>query len=149
MEVRRSARRTRTVNAYRDGGQIVVLVPARMPAAEEQRWVREMVERITRAETRRSRRDPASDDALAARARDLADRYLGGAPYPTSIRWVDNQNSRWGSCTPAHGTIRISRRLEAFPEWVGDYVIVHELAHLQVSGHGPRFWRAVWARSGW
>ena len=52
--------------------------------------------------------------------------------------------SRWGSCTPSLGTIRISTRLRAFPDWVVDYVIVHELAHLEVLGHNDEFWRLVY-----
>ena len=76
---------------------------------------------------------------LAARAKALSDRYLGGRARPAGIRWVTNQNTRWGSCTPATGQIRLSHRLRDMPAWVIDYVIVHELAHLLESGHGPRF----------
>ena len=60
-------------------------------------------------------------------------------PSPASVRWADNQLSRWGSCTPSDGTIRVSSRLAAFPRWVLDYVLVHELAHLVIFGHGPEF----------
>jgi predicted metal-dependent hydrolase len=55
------------------------------------------------------------------------------------VRWVDNQHARWGSCTPADGTIRLSSRMIGFPRWVIDSVLVHELAHLIEIGHGPRF----------
>ena len=51
--------------------------------------------------------------------------------------------SRWGSCTPADGSVRISVRLAPFPLWVLDYVLVHELAHLAVADHSPRFWALV------
>jgi hypothetical protein len=53
---------------------------------------------------------------------------------------VTNQNSRWGSCTPADGSIRISTRVKGMPGYVLDYVILHELAHLLAPGHGPEFW---------
>jgi predicted metal-dependent hydrolase len=53
---------------------------------------------------------------------------------------VVNQASRWGSCTPADGTIRLSSRLQGMPPWVVDYVLLHELAHLLEPGHGARFW---------
>jgi predicted metal-dependent hydrolase len=62
---------------------------------------------------------------------------------PATVRWVDNQRSRWGSCTPADRSIRLSRRLQDMPEWVVDYVLVHELAHLIEAGHNDRFWRLV------
>ena len=56
---------------------------------------------------------------------------------------MSNQGSRWGSCTPVDGTIRLSDRLVTTPGWVIDYVLVHELAHLIEIGHGPRFHRLV------
>lgn len=56
---------------------------------------------------------------------------------------MTNQSQRWGSCTPDHGTIRLSDRLAGFPDWVVDYVIVHELAHLVELGHTARFWTLV------
>ncbi len=59
------------------------------------------------------------------------------------MRWVDNQNSRWGSCTPADRAIRLSRRLQGMPAWVIDYVLVHELAHLIEIGHTAAFWELV------
>jgi predicted metal-dependent hydrolase len=51
--------------------------------------------------------------------------------------------SQWGSCTLEARSIRISNRLAAFPQWVSDYVIVHELAHLQVGPHNREFWALV------
>lgn len=50
---------------------------------------------------------------------------------------------RWGSCTPSQGRIRISERLADVPPWVLDYVLVHELAHLEVPGHGTEFQQLV------
>lgn len=139
VEVRRSRRRRRTVSAYRDGERIVVLVPATLTRAEEARWIETMVARIERAERRRA----SSDEELMTRARELNDRYLGGLATPGSVRWVDNQQSRWGSCTPGDRTIRLSARLQTMPRWVTDYVLVHELAHLLEPGHGKAFWAWV------
>jgi predicted metal-dependent hydrolase len=139
VEVVRSPRRRKTVSAYRDGERTVVLLPARLTAAEERRWIAEMVAKL---DARDARRRP-SDGALLARARELSVRYLDGRAEPVSVRWVDNQFKRWGSCTPADGAIRLSRRLEGMPPWVVDYVLVHELAHLLVPGHEPRFWAWV------
>ena len=139
VEVRRSARRRRTVSAYRDGERTIVLIPARMTRAEERRWVATMLERLARQD----RRLRPGDDELMDRARALSRRYLGGRAEPASVRWVANQGARWGSCTPSDGTIRLSARLQGMPGWVLDYVIVHELVHLLVPGHGPAFWAEV------
>ncbi|MFC7327695.1 M48 family metallopeptidase [Marinactinospora rubrisoli] len=139
VEVRRSSRRRRTVSAYRDGEKTVVLVPASFSRAEEQRWVDRMLQRLAAREERRR----PSDDALQARATELAERYLGDMVRPASVRWVDNQNARWGSCTPADRSIRLSRRLSGMPGWVVDYVLIHELVHLVVPGHGRDFWQLV------
>ncbi len=139
VEVRRSSRRRRTVSAYRDGDKTVVLVPARFSRAEEEEWVARMLDRLA---ARDQRRRP-TDSGLLSRAQALSARYLDGEAVPSSVRWVDNQRGRWGSCTPSDGAIRLSRRLEGMPSWVLDYVIVHELAHLIVTGHGPGFWALV------
>jgi predicted metal-dependent hydrolase len=139
VEVRRSKRRRRTVSAYREGDRIVVLIPASLTRAEESEWVTTMVERIERSE----RRKRLSDDDLLDRAHDLNARYFGGMATPVSVRWVDNQRSRWGSCTPGDRTIRLSARLQDMPRWVVDYVLVHELAHLLEPGHDANFWAWV------
>jgi predicted metal-dependent hydrolase len=139
VEVRRSRRRRSTVAAYREDDRVVVMIPARMSRAEEQEWVATMLARLERSEKRRR----PSDAALMRRAKELNAKYLDGAATPGTVRWVDNQNSRWGSCTPDDRAIRLSRRLEGMPSWVIDYVLVHELAHLLELGHTPRFWRLV------
>ena len=136
VEVRRSHRRKRTVSAYRDGDRVVVLIPARLSRDEERRWVATMLERVQRREQRRS----GNDEALAARAAELSSRYLDGRARATSVRWVANQEARWGSCTPLDGSVRLSIRLQQMPGWVVDYVLLHELAHLLEADHSTAFW---------
>ncbi|PSK97389.1 hypothetical protein CLV63_108107 [Murinocardiopsis flavida] len=127
------------MSAYRDGDKTVVLMPATFSRAEERRWVDRMLERLRAREERRR----PSDDALRMRALELAERYLDAAVRPDSVRWVDNQHTRWGSCTPEDGSIRLSRRLSGMPSWVVDYVLLHELTHLIEPNHGPAFWDLV------
>jgi len=136
VEVRRSKRRRRTVSAYRDGDRIIVLVPASLTQAEEDDWVEQMVARVERSEQRLR----PSDEELLARATALSDTYFGGMAVPASVRWVDNMQTRWGSCTPCDRSIRLSDRLQGMPTWVVDYVLVHEIAHLFEPGHDDRFW---------
>ena len=139
VEVRRSAKRRRTVSAYRDGDRTVVLLPARMTAAEEAHWVATMLARLAAKDARK----PAGDDELLRRANALSRKHLDGRATPLSVRWVTNQRGRWGSCTPADRTIRLSHRLRELPDWVVDYVLVHELAHLLVADHSAAFWALV------
>ena len=135
VEVRRSTRLRRSVTAYGEDGRTVVVVPQRMSRADIAPYVEELVGRLAERE-RRGRR---TDDQLEARAAQLSRRHLEGRAVPTSVRWVTNQRRRWGSCTPADGTIRLSERLVPMPEYVVDYVLLHELVHLLVADHGPDF----------
>jgi hypothetical protein len=114
-----------------------------MSRAEERHWVAEMLARLQRSETRRRSPARASDAALLSRCRQLSTRYLAGKADPASVRWVPPMRTRWASCTPGDGTIRVSDRLRDVPSWVLDYVLVHELAHLLVPGHGADFWALV------
>ncbi|GAA4090260.1 M48 family metallopeptidase [Actinomadura miaoliensis] len=127
------------MSAYRDGDKVVVMLPSRLSKAEEEQWIATILERLAEKERRRR----PTDADLQTRARELSRRYLGGRVEPVSVRWVGNQRTRWGSCTPDDGTIRLSTRLRGMPGWVVDYVLVHELAHLIVPGHGPGFWELV------
>lgn len=142
VEVRRSARRRRTVTAYREQGRTVVLIPAAFSPAEERRWVAQMVAKLQTREERR-RRSLGGDSELMVRARALSVAHLDGLAEPASVRWVDNQHRRWGSCTPADRSIRLSSRLRAMPDYVVDYVLVHELVHLLEPGHDEPFWTLV------
>ncbi|TWF76248.1 hypothetical protein FHX44_112138 [Pseudonocardia hierapolitana] len=143
VEVRRSDRRRRMVSARREGDTVIVFIPGWMSDAEERRWVDEMVRRLERSEARRRSPGRKGDDALRRRSVELSRRFLEGRARPTSVRWVPPMRTRWASCTPADGTIRISERLRDAPGWVVDYVLVHELTHLLEPGHDARFWAWV------
>lgn len=131
VEVIRSSKRQRTVGARIVDGRIVVRVPHRLTATETDEAVAALVDRLERRRT-------STQVDLSERARVLAARY--GLPEPDRIRWVGNQQGRWGSCTPASRDIRISDRIAGFPTWVVDAVIVHELAHLVHADHSAAFW---------
>ena len=68
---------------------------------------------------------------------------LDGRARIGSVRWVSNQNTRWGSCTVATGDIRISDRLRDVPAYVLDAVLVHELTHTFIPNHSKEFY--AWA----
>ncbi len=135
VEIRASARRTKTGTAHWAGSRIVVQIPARIRGRERRAFVDALVERLM---TQRPQ-NAAGDAALEERCRVLADLYNDGV-RASAVRWVANQRSRWASCSPDTREIRVSSRLRQCPEWVIDAVLVHELAHLQVVEHSPDFY---------
>ena len=130
VEVIRSSKRRKSVSARVVDGRIVVRMPQWMTKAQEAEYVESMVAKLVRQHTSKT-------IDLAARAGELARRYR--LPVPRSIRFVSNQVSRWGSCSPATSEIRISDRIASFPDWVLDAVVVHELAHLVEANHSRAF----------
>ena len=62
------------------------------------------------------------------------------------VQWrklgLSSAGTRWGSAS-ADGSIRLNWRLIHFQQSVIDYVVVHELSHLRVMDHSPRFWETV------
>ena len=105
-----------------------------MSRGEEEHWIAVMQDRIER-----QLRSDSVD--LGTRARELATEFK--LAVPRQITFSDRQTQRWGSCTPETRTVRISNRVVSFPGWVVDYIIVHELAHLEVPDHSPAFWELV------
>ncbi len=142
MDVRviRSERRQRTISARVEDGVLVVRLPAGMSAEQEQEWVERMRQRVL---GRQRNEALNADGALRERAEELNRTYFGGTLQIADIRYVPNQEYRWGSCSTGRGTIRLSDRLADVPVWVRDYVIVHELAHLVRPDHSPAFWKLV------
>ncbi|WP_193116213.1 M48 metallopeptidase family protein [Brachybacterium tyrofermentans] len=136
--VRRSARRRRTVSISRRDGDLVIAIPATFSARQERDWVTKMVDQLVRKEARTTR-TRRGDEALARMAREVSEAYLGGRAHPSSVTWSTRQNHRWGSCTPADGTIRLSHQLQDMPDYVVRSVMMHELVHLLVPGHGKEF----------
>jgi predicted metal-dependent hydrolase len=135
VEVRISTRRRKTSEARWVGGRIVVSLPSHLSADTREKTVKWLVDRLVSKNRKRTVR---GDDALLRRSIMLSSRYLTGK-QPVSVRWVTNQNTRWGSCSVHSKEIRISHRLQVVPEWVLDAVLVHELAHLTHPNHSPAF----------
>jgi len=89
-------------------------------------------------QSERSALEPRARVELPRRLLELAVR-LGLAVTRVSIR---NQRTRWGSCG-RDGHICLNWRLLLMPDWVRDYVLVHELMHLRRMDHSPAYWRLV------
>jgi predicted metal-dependent hydrolase len=131
----RSTRRKKNISAYRQGGRIVVSIPARMSKADERAMVPEMVAKIRAQEAAMT----MSEESLAKRVDELlADLTPEITLRPASVTWRA-MRERWGSCTGVDRTIRISDRLKGAPEHALDYVLFHEAIHLQYFDHGFEF----------
>lgn len=113
------------------------------PASISEAELQPIIDKLHQRFQKRRAKESLDDQALHRRAQELNRQYFEGKLKWKSIRWVTNQNSRVGSCTPINETIRISHRLATMPAFVRDYVIVHELAHLLEANHGPKFWKLV------
>lgn len=59
-----------------------------------------------------------------------------------ALEWkLRDMKTRWGTCVPAKKRIWLNLRLALYPEECLEYVVVHELVHFLVPGHGPEFWK--------
>lgn len=133
IEVRRSTRRKKTIEAYRNGEKVIVSIPARMSQREANQVVDEMVKKILHDES------APTNDQLFQRAQLLNKKYLDGKAIPVSVEWSSRMSRIWGACTIEDKTIRISDRLRDAPQYALDYLLIHELIHILIPGHGADF----------
>ena len=131
--VKRSARRRKTIQARMAAGRLEVLAPAYISETDLQEHISQLKARLQR------RASPRNDAHLEKRAQNLNQKYFQGSLTWNSISYSTRQERRRGSCSFLAKTIRISERLAQMPRWVEDYVIVHELAHLEEPNHGRKF----------
>lgn len=135
IRVIRSSRRKKSIGAYREQGAIVISVPARLSNSKVSAVIPELVEKILTKEAK----ERLTDSQLHERSLYLLAKYLPEfTTAPASVTWRP-MSERWGSCTTVDRTIRISDRLNGAPEYVVDYLLVHELIHLEIADHGPGF----------
>ncbi|CAB4545180.1 unannotated protein [freshwater metagenome] len=133
IEVRRSTRRKKTIEAYRNGEKVIVSIPARMSQREANQVVDEMVKKILHDES------TPTNTQLFERAQHLNKKYLDGKAVPVSVEWSSRMSRIWGACTIEDKTIRISDRLRDAPQYALDYLLIHELIHILIPGHGADF----------
>lgn len=152
VEFRLTRKRVKNVNIrVRPDGHVEVSAPARMSLCKVKDFVASKEGWIERARSRLAsspqRRAEEATDAEVAEWRSVVEScvpVLVGAWEPImGVRAgklvYRNMKSRWGSCQPATGRICINVRLALYPPECLEYVVVHELCHLLVRGHGPKF----------
>jgi len=140
IEVKRSARRKRTVSARLSGNRMIMEIPRAMSAHDESIWIEKMTKRLM---DRREAYEKEQQNSLEKIAEELNKKYLEGKARFSSISYSERQQKIFGSCSVKTGRIRLSPRLRAFPSWVLTYVVLHELAHLVHPDHSKRFWALV------
>lgn len=136
----RSQRRKKTIQTKYVEGHLWVYLPIGMSPKEEKKWINRMVKKNEKWKRKQALKN--SDCGLMKRAQKLNNDFFDGH-LVFSIKFVTNQNSRFGSCNSIDRTIRISERVITMPLWVQDYIIIHELAHLIYPNHSKKFWEKV------
>ena len=154
-ELIRSRRKTLSVQVRADGA-VVVRAPLLTPRSEIERflgkhtdWIARQIQ-IREAAAEEAARIPRLDEGqmkvLTAQARkDLTARAaffaarMGVSYGRIAIR---HQKSKWGSCS-SKGNLNFNCLLMLTPEYVRDYVVVHELSHLRHMNHSREFWDEV------
>jgi hypothetical protein len=96
VEILRSERRKRTNQAKYIHGKLYIYLPSGMSEEEEKRWIDKIIERMER---RKRREELNSDGSLVKSAQEINRKYFDGK-LKFEIKYVTNQNSRFGSCTP-------------------------------------------------
>jgi len=144
VTVRKDKRLKKTARWQREpDGSILLRVPYRSPRANLPRLLASIEKQLGKQKKRAKRR---TDADLQARAEYLNKTCFNGKIKWEAIRWVPPMKTRLGSCTtggPTDGHIRISEEIKSWPDWVVDYIIVHELAHRLHPNHGPEFWQTL------
>ncbi|MBN3039563.1 MAG: M48 family metallopeptidase [Candidatus Omnitrophica bacterium] len=140
VKIHRSPNRVRTVNAYLEQGILHVQAPQNISEQELQNIISKFKKRITK---RKLRKELNKNHNLKEIAEKLNKKYFAGRLEISSIAYTTNQDKKYGVCNVSNGSILISHRLAKMPEWVRDYIIVHEMAHLIEPNHSKRFHNIV------
>ena len=136
FRVIRSARRKRSIQAFRANGVIEIHIPAKVSRKQELELIPEMIALVLKREAKARK----SDAELVHMSAELLGAYLPEfTERPASVTWKP-MRERWGSCTTVDRTIRISNRLESAPDYVIKFILFHELIHLRVPGHDEDFY---------
>ena len=140
VKIIRSSNRKRTIGAKLEGDTLVVHAPEEIPGEELSKVIETFKRRLAR---RMLKKEANKSEDLAALAEKLNRKYFGGAVKVNSIEYTANQTSKFGVCNSMCREIRISHVLAKMPDWVRDYVVIHEMAHILEPNHSAAFWAIV------
>lgn len=155
VEVRRSKRKSATIKITADM-QIVVFVPLYVSDNEiekmvisKSKWIDEHMLKVQSTIDERSKLEKITFEQI----KELADQAVEYIPkrvkyYAEKENFVYNKItiknlvSRWGSCS-TKGNLNFNCLLMLTPDYVIDYIVVHELCHLREMNHSEKFWAEV------
>ncbi len=140
VKISYSAKRKKTVSARLEGDVLHVLAPSTINKQRLDSMIEGFKEKVLRKKIKKELNRQNSLEKIAAK---LNSRYFGNSLNVGSVEYSTSQNKRYGSCNCLTGDIKISSRLRDVPEWVRDYVIVHEMAHIIEPNHGKNFYELV------
>ncbi|MDD5661501.1 MAG: M48 family metallopeptidase [Candidatus Omnitrophica bacterium] len=142
MEVKiiRSPKRRRTVSARLVQGTLLVNAPLLISQGRLEKIIANFKLRFERKKLKDGLN---KNDNLVERASRINEKFFGNTLKVNSIEYVTGQNTRFGCCNCRLANIRISHRVGFMPDWVRDYVLLHEMAHLVEPNHSKAFWDIV------
>lgn len=140
IEIIRSSRRLRTVSARIVENTLIVSAPDTL---SHERLNKIIVDFKLKFERKKLKEELDKKENLAAIASAINRKYFGNRLKINSIQYVTNQTSKFGCCNYRSADIRISHRVGMMPDWVRDYVVIHEMAHLIEPNHSKSFWDIV------
>ena len=148
-QVIRSSRRTVAVEITRDR-RVVVRAPLRMKDRDieaflelKSPWIESHLARPAATQPPMTEAEKAA--LMVAAREDIPRRVEKFAPQvgvSVGRITIRCQHTRWGSCS-SKGNLNFNCLLMLCPEWVRDYVVIHELCHRREMNHSPRFWALV------
>ncbi len=139
IELIRSKKRKKTIEGKIIDTTLRIYLPDNLSTKDEKRYIKTITEKM---EKKHLKKQLNSNTDLQNRAAKINKQYFNDQ-LDYSIQFVTNQQKKYGSCTPASKSIRISDQIADYPSFVQDYLIIHELAHLIHANHSKAFWELV------
>ena len=140
IEVIRTKRRRKTIGAHMVNDVMHVRAPQHISELALQKLINDFKFRFQKQLLKKKLN---KEKDLEIVAQELNRKYFDGVLIINSIEYVTGQSSKFGCCNYSTCSIRISHKIAAMPDWVRDYVLVHELAHLLEPNHSRSFWNIV------
>lgn len=136
------------------GGEVVVTVPKNVSSSvvdkflrDRQDWIEKKVKLMEQySKTLKVTLSRKEITALKAKALAFIQERLAHFNTKYGYKWniitIRQQKSRWGSCSKKRN-LNFNYKIALLPEYLADYIVVHELCHLGEFNHSDRFWTLV------